>query len=355
MDATPEQFRVLWGVWSFDLVRGQLHTAREVAERCMRLAQHLGDPALVLESHNMVAQTLSYLGDFPLAATHAAQGFALYDAAQHPALASRYVRDPGVLCRFYQAWNVWFLGYADQALRLGREALDLAQHVSHSFSLVAALYLMAWVHQLRREAGAVHDLAAAVVRQSQEHGFALWAEQGTVLHGWALATQGQVDEGIAEMRQGLTAYLATGARRAQASFLLGLVEAYTLSGQMARGHDCLMEALKVMDAQSEHWCEAELYRLRGELLMQEGANSQAHGQQEEDVQACFQQALTIARGQQAKLLELRAAISLSRLWQQQGKREEAHDLLAPVYDWFTEGFETADLKDAKTLLDSLAQ
>jgi predicted ATPase len=164
-----------------------------------------------------------------------------------------------------------------------------------------------------------------------------------------------VDGGIAEMRQGLTAYLATGAKRAQVSFLLGLVEAYTLSGRTQSGHDCLTEALTVMDAQSEHWCEAELYRLRGELLMQEGAGSQTQGQQGEDAQACFQQALTVAHGQQAKLLELRAAISLCRLWQQQGKREEAHDLLASVYDWFTEGFDTADLKNAKALLDELAQ
>jgi predicted ATPase len=335
MDDTPEHFHVLWGLWSFELVRGQLQTARELAEYCMRLAQHLGDPTLVLESHNMRAQTLSYLGEFPLAQTHAEQGFALYDAAHHPALASRYVRDPGVLCLFYKAWNLWFLGYADQALCTGRDALAFAQRLAHPFSLVAALYLM------------------AVVTRCQEHGFALWVEQGTVLHGWALAAQGQVDEGITEMRQGLTAYLATGARRARVSFLLGLGEAYTLSGQTASGHDCLTEALKVMDAQSEHWCEAELYRLRGELLIQEGVGFQAHGQREEDVQACFQQALTVARGQQAKLLELRAAISLCRLWQQQGQREEARELLVPIYAWFTEGFDTADLLEAKELLDAL--
>lgn len=353
MDETPEHFHVLWGLWSFDLVCGQLQSAQALAERCLRLAEHLGDRALVLEAHNMLGQTLSYLGGFPLAYTHAEQGFALYDAEHHPALTSRYVRDPGILCLFYKAWNLWFLGYPDQALRTGREALALAQHLSHPFSLVAALYLMAWLHQLRREAEHVQHLAESVVTRCQEHGFAMWPEQSAVLHGWALAMQGQVDEGIAEMRQGLTKYLETGARRAQVSFLLGLVEAYNWSGQSESGHGCLTEALAAMDAQSEHWCEAELYRLRGELLMQAHADSPTPEQQGE-VQACFQQALTVARGQQAKVLELHAALSMGRLWQQCGRRGEARELLASVYDWFTEEFDTVDLQEARVLIEALS-
>ena len=352
MDETPEYLHVLWGLWSFDLVHGELQTARGFAERYLRLAESLGDPALVLEAHNMLGQTLSYLGIFPLAHRHAAQGFALYDTAHHPALMSRYVRDPGVLCLFYNAWNLWFLGYPEQALRMGWDALALARRLSHPFTLVAALYLMAWIHQLRREPEAVRDLTEAVITQCHDYGFALWLEQASVLHGWALAMQGQIDEGIAEMRQGLTAYLETGARRAQVSFLLGLVEVYNRSGQLGNAHACLTEALTAMDAQSEHWCESELHRLRGELLMREYAGSSAP-EQHTEIQMCFQQALTVARGQQAKGLELRAAISWSRLRRQQGRRQEAIDLLTSVYDGFTEGFDTVDLQEAKRVLEGL--
>ncbi len=250
MDETPEHFHVLWGLWSFDLVRGQLQTARELAEQSLLLATHLADPALRLEAHNMFGQALSYQGEFPLAHTHAAQGFTLYDTKHHPALTSRYLHDPGVLCLFYKVLNLWFLGYPDQALHTGREALALAQDLSHPFSLVAVLYLMAWLHQLRREPELVQALAESVVTRCHEHGFAMWPEQGIVLRGWSLAMQGRPDEGIAEMRQGLTGYLATGAKRAQVSFLLGLVGAYSTSGQWQSGRDCLDEALLAMDAQS---------------------------------------------------------------------------------------------------------
>jgi predicted ATPase len=350
---TPEYLHVLWGLWSFDLVHGQLQTARGFAESYLRLAEHLENPELVLEAHNMLGQTLSYLGIFPLAHQHAAQGFALYDTEHHPALMSRYVRDPGILCLFYKALNLWFLGYPDQALKMGRDGLALARRLSHPFTLVAALYLMAWIHQLRREPQAVRNLAEAVVTHCHEYGFALWMEQASVLHGWALAMQGQIDEGITAMRQGLTAYLETGARRAQVSFLLGLVEIYSKLGQRESGHACLIEAMTAMDAQSEHWCESELHRLRGELLMCEQAEFPAPEQQAE-IKACFQQALTVARGQQARALELRAALSWCRWSRQQGQRKEAIDLLTSVYNGFTEGFDTADLQEAKCVLEALS-
>ena len=171
---------------------------------------------------------------------------------------------------------------------------------------------------------------------------------GMVLHGWARAMQGQVEAGMAEMRQGLAAELATGAKTFQPYFLGMLAEAYVEGGHPEEGLPLLDEALAVMDTTEARFYGAELYRLKGELLLAQGANAHT------EAEACFHQALDIARRQQAKSWELRAATSLARLWQSQGKHQDAYDLLAPVYEWFTEGFDTADLQEAKGLLDTLA-
>jgi predicted ATPase len=171
---------------------------------------------------------------------------------------------------------------------------------------------------------------------------------GAILRGWALAQQGQAKEGIDQLHQGLIAFRATGAEIWRPYFLACLAEAYGTMEQPEAGLTALAEALTLVDTTGERWYEAELYRLKGVLLLQQSSSNQT------EAESCFHQAIAIAQNQQAKLLELRATTSLARLWQQQGKRQEAHDLLAPVYHWFTEGFDTADLKDAKTLLDELA-
>jgi predicted ATPase len=170
---------------------------------------------------------------------------------------------------------------------------------------------------------------------------------GTIYRGWALAAQGQGEAGLAQMRQGLTAYEATGAELERPYSLTLLAEACGHVGQTAEGLHLLAEALGLVDKRGDRWCEAELYRLKGHLLLDLSPQPQT------EAEACFHQALDIARRQQAKSWELRAAMSLSRLWQHQGKRAEAHTLLAPIYDWFTEGFDTADLLEAKTLLEAL--
>ncbi len=178
-------------------------------------------------------------------------------------------------------------------------------------------------------------------------GNALRLAQGTVLHGWALVAQGQEEAGIAEMRQGLAAELATGSKAYQHYFLGLLAEAYGEGGHPEAGLPVLAEALAVMDDTELRFYEAELYRLKGVLLLSQAVPDVVQ------VETCFQRAIEIAQSQSAKSLELRAAISLARLWQVQDKRQDAHDLLAPVYEWFTEGFDTADLKEAKRLLNEL--
>ena len=182
-----------------------------------------------------------------------------------------------------------------------------------------------------------------------EQGFPQWMAFDSILCGWALAHQGQAQEGIAQINQGMKDYRATGAELARPYYLVLLAEAHGAMGQPEGGLTALTEALTLVDTTGERWYEPELYRLKGELLLQQNSAKQA------DAESCFQHALDLARNQQAKSFELRAAMSLARLWQQQDKRQEAYDLLAPVYNWFTEGFDTADLQDAKALLDALSE
>jgi predicted ATPase len=195
---------------------------------------------------------------------------------------------------------------------------------------------------------AAQEHAEAAISLTTEQGFPSWMAWGALLRGWALAQQGQAQVGLEQMTQGLMTYRATGTELVRPYFLALLAEAYGTRGEPEAGLAVLTEALTLVETTGERWYEAELYRLRGELLLQQHADNHL------EVEACFQHALDIARNQRAKSFELRAATSLARLWHQQGKRQEAHDLLAPVYSWFTEGFDTLDLKDAKGLLDALA-
>jgi len=224
----------------------------------------------------------------------------------------------------------------------------LAQQSVHPFSLSYALGHAAIVHQFRREVHAVQERAEAVISLAIEQGFPHWRAQGAILRGWTLAQQGQSKEGITQIEQGLIAYRATGGEIARPYFLALLAEAYGIMGQPETGLATLAEALTLADTTEEGFYEPELYRLKGELLLQQSLDHQV------EAAACFHKALDIARSQQAKSLELRATTSLARLWQQ-GKRREAYDLLAPVYHWFTEGFDTADLQDAKALLEVLEE
>jgi predicted ATPase len=254
--------------------------------------------------------------------------------------------DPGVTCLCYAAWALWFLGYPDQALNKSQEALTLAQELSHPYSLAHALSLAAISHQFRREGQATQMLVEDATALSLKHGFPFWLASGTVLLGWALTEQGNREAGIAEIREGLSAWRRMGIEVGRTYFLALLAEAYQKVGQAAEGLAVIAEALSVVSGIGRWW-EAELYRLKGELLL-----AQSVGGIEAD--ECFRQAIEIARRQGAKSLELRAVMSLSRLWRAQGKHVEARQLLAEIYSWFTEGFDTADLKEARALLQMLS-
>jgi predicted ATPase len=345
---TPELAPVLYGLWRFYVVRSQLHTAREFGETLLRLAQRAHDPALAVIAHYALGFTWFCLGALPAARQHLEEGITHYTPDQRRTPAFRIGFDPGVACRIYAARALWLLGYPAQALVYLHEALALAHELAHPFSLAFARCWAAMVLQFCRAVPAMHEQAEAAVTLSTEQGFLFYVAVGRSFHGWALAMQGQGVEGMAQIRQGIAAVRATQTALFVPYFSALLADVCEHLGHAEDGLQALAEAHTLVEQHEERWWEAEISRLRGVLLLRQTGTPQ------EEAETCFQHALDVARRQEAKSLELRAATSLARLWQQQGKRQKAHDLLAPAYGWFTEGFETADLKDAKALLDALA-
>jgi predicted ATPase len=339
-------FAALWGLFYLHMVRGELQRAREVGEELLGVAQRLHDPELCVVAHRAQAGALFWLGELGLAHADVQQALALYDPQQMRDHAVRYGQDSGVSCRTFGAVTLWLLGYPEQAQQWSEGGLTQAQGLGHAYTLAQALLFSALLHLLRREAAMAQERAEAQRALCTEQGFAPYLAWGTIEWGAALAAQGGWAEGLAQMREGLAAWRAT-ARTPWLLFLSLLAEACGRAGQVEEGLGALHEALEAMPTTEERLYEAEVYRLRGELLLQQSAVQQ--GKAEES----FHQALAVARRQQAKSWELRAALSLSRLWQQQGKCAEARALLAPIYGWFTEGFDTADLQEARTLLEEL--
>jgi class 3 adenylate cyclase/predicted ATPase len=345
----PHQlFPVLRGLWLYYFTCAEYQTAHALGEQLLTLTQQSQDTARRVAARRVLGATLFQLGAVADAHTHFTQGIALYDPQQHRGSAVRYGEDAGVICHSLDALVLWFLGYPDQGKVRNDAAVTLAQQSAHPFSLSVILGLAAIFHQYRREVRAVQACAEAAMKLAQEQGFPLWMTHGAILRGGALVQQGQTQEGIEQIHLGLTTYRATGAEILRPYWLALLAEAYGIMGQLEEGLTALAEALTLAETTGGRWYESELYRLKGELLLQQHSDNQA------DAESCFHHALDIARNQQARSFELRTATSLARLWQQQGRRQEAYDLLTPVYNWFTEGFDTADLQEAQALLDVLA-
>jgi predicted ATPase len=299
----------------------------------------------------MVGNILYWLGEFIPAQKHLEQSMALYDPRHHRSHVLLFGQDQGVACLSFQAWNLWHLGYPDQALNKSREALTLAQELGHPYSQVYALNWCAQLHLKRREWQASLEQIKAEMVLSTEQGFSFWQVVGTILRGWALSEQDQVAEGIVLLRQGLAAWRELGAEVSRPYFLAPLISAYGKAGQIEEGLRAVAEAVAAVEKTAEHLWEAELYRLKGELLLNA---SREGGGMKDEAEACFRRAIEVARRQGAKSLELRAVMSLSRLWQSEGKQEEARRMLAEIYGWFTEGFATADLQEAKVLVEAWA-
>jgi predicted ATPase len=348
MGETPELAPVLFGLWRFYLARSQLHRARELGDALLRLAQRTDDPALAVVAHQALGAAWLFLGAMSTARQHLEAGIALYAPEQRRTLVFRIGQEPGVGCRAPAALTLWILGYPEQALARLHEALALAHELSHPFSLAYVRVWAAYIYQWRWDVSAMYEQADACVALSTEQGFPFLAAWGTSLRGWALAMQGQSEEGLIQVRQGIAAWQATGAVLHIPYFYTMLADVCAHLGHTENALQALAEAQTLIEHHEERYWEAEVCRLRGVLLLRQMETPQA------EAEACFQQALDVARHQEAKSLELRVAMSLSRLWQQQGKQTEARALLVPIYGWFTEGFDTADLQEAKALLETLA-
>lgn len=310
----------------------------------MRSAARTADPTRLLEAHSALGQTLFQLGEYAAAWQYLEQGLALTASIAPRPPVRRHGDAPSVVFLSFAALTLWCRGYPAQAVQRSQEALTLAQALTDPFSLAAAQHYAAFLHHHRHEPRAVQTLAEALLTLATAQGFPLYVGYGTYWRGWASAMQGEGEAGLMPMRQALGAVLATGQTLARPFCLVLLAEVAVQVGQIEEGLRLVAEALAAFEQSGRGDLLAEAYRLQGVLLLHQPVTDAVHAE------VCFQQALAIARRQQAKSWELRAATSLSRLWQQQGKRDEARELLAPIYSWFTEGFDTADLQEAKALL-----
>jgi len=330
--------------------RGEMEAAREAAEECLQLARATGDVVFQVEGHIALGTMLAFMGEIALAQEHLEEAIVLYDyepRQYHPVPFEYGGSDPRVYCACLSATLLWALGYPDQALAKVRHALALAQELAYPFDLTLALYFSAVVYMRRREPREAREKAEEAMALAREHGFAPWLAHATHVRGWALVELGREVEGLAQLRENLARFRAMEAE-VWRPFLLGcLARAYGKVGQPNEGLAVLGEALALRRRMGPGYEEAELHRLKGEMLVM-------IGETEAEAEACFRQAIAVARRQSAKSLELRAVVSLSRLLQSQGRIEEARELLAGIYGWFTEGFETRDLIEAKALLEELS-
>jgi tetratricopeptide (TPR) repeat protein len=289
------------------------------------------------------------MGELLLAREHLEKAISSYDRKNHWPLALRFSGlDGEVGCLSYLSYTLWALGYSDEALHRVNQAVDLAREASSSYSLAFAEDFRAFLHLYRQEANASVAPIEHLASLCAEHGFAGFSAQIPLMRGWALALQGRNDEGIALMRESLAAMRGGGMELARPMFVTRLAEAYMEIGRFDEARNALDEALAAVQTREDHQHEAERYRLKGELLLRQEPSDAA------EAENCFEQALKSARKQEARIFELRATMSMARLLAKRGQTDAAREMLTHIYNWFNEGFETPDLKDAKRLLNELA-
>jgi len=331
---------LLRGLWNCCFIRGELQTAYELAKRLVALADEQGGPLRHAHTCRALGSTLFCLGRLTDASEQLERGIALdrtvEDLGEHRAHALLHLEHPGAFCRMYLAWALWLLGYPDRALETLKEALDLGQRLAHPYSMATPPAFASVLHNWRGEFSAAREQADAVIATAGEHQLPLMIAIGTIVRGSALVGLGERKEGTAQLRSGLAAWNGVGAHLLDTQWFGLTAEACLRMGKFDNALIALDRAAEIAAATGKHYYQAELCRLRGLVLAKTGKEAEAA--------ASLQRAIDTARSQQARSLELRAATSLARLWADQGERQKAHDLLAPVHAWFTEGFETADLR-----------
>jgi predicted ATPase/DNA-binding winged helix-turn-helix (wHTH) protein len=341
------QLLPLAGLCRHAVVLGEHRKGKELAERMLRLAEGVQDRRLFMFAHGMLGYVLFWCGDFAEARAHLEKSRDLYDFEQDRYLPFVYGDDSNVAALAFLAFIDWLEGDVDRSLEHSRESLALARQLDHPSVLTLALMLAAELRRLRRDAAATEELAVASLALANEHGLSLFAAVTGLLRGWAQVEQGKLEEGIAGLRRSLDAYQAIGADSGLPQYLAMLAEAHARAGQTAEGLEAVGQALEIIDRTDERWWEADLYRLRGELMLAaSGSGTEA--------ESCFLQSIEVARDRRARSLELRSTMSLARLWRDQGRAAEARQILAAIYGCFTEGHDTRDLEEAAALLAELA-
>jgi class 3 adenylate cyclase/predicted ATPase len=344
---SPSEFLyVPWGESTYHAVRGEFDLALRSAEDLLTLSSQRNDSAGLVLGHLSSGRTLMFTGKFALSRSHLEGVLALSDPVSHRSLARLAGFDPDVASQTFLGIVLVCLGFPDQALTRSKAAISDAQKLGHPPSLALSLALATVLLSRVGDDRALDQRADQLITVTVEQGFPFWGTLGTISRGWVKVKHDDVTEGISLLRSGSAAYRATGAGVWVPHYIALLAGAYEIAGQIEEAVSELDDALRIVGRTGERWLEAELNRHKGQLLLRQG-----HTEAAEEL---YRKALGIAREQEAKLWELRVAASLARLRSDQGRRAEARDLLAPVYGWFTEGFDTADLKDAKALLDELA-
>jgi len=349
VEDTQQLFPVVWGLWFGAQQRSELRHACELADQLLAIDQLANDSTLRIQAHHCQWASRFLLGELPTALEHAEHGMALYRADEHHTSTFTYGgHDPGVCSRVVGATVLWLLGYPEQASEWQEAAFALARELRHPESLAEALGSGMELSTFNRDGRTARLKAEALLEIPTANKPLAFDNRANAARGWALVDQGEIEVGLALMPDSVTSLLEY--QFAWSAPYLSLVAmTWGRHGMAEEGLELVTEALTLTQRDDERWWEAELHRVKGELLLTNSPNTSG-----EATEACFNQALDIARIQSARSLELRAATSLARLWQEQGKLKEARDLLAPIYDWFTEGFDTPDLKDAKALLDELS-
>jgi predicted ATPase len=343
--APAQLFGAFLGISSFYIFQTQYSAAQELAAQCLRIAPSLPGDIPVIQAHVILGRCALARGAFAVALEHLEQGIALYRPQYHRQARVFLLHDPGVMGLLFSAWALWRLGYPERAGQRSATARALAQELGHPFSLACALGLGTWLHQYRGDVLATQAQSMETIRLATEHGFPFWVAQGTFLYGWSLAAQGQTAQGLQQMYQGVQLYQAIiGVEGGQTAFLPPFVEILCQTQESAEAMRLLDAGMRRIAANGEEDYRAELLRLRGEVLLACSATQQAEAEQ------CFFDSLAVARRQQAKLWELRTALSLGRLWLRQNKADEARTLVAEVYGWFSEGFDLAELRQAWEML-----
>ena len=360
-------FSIQYGLGIYYIVRAEHQTAQALCEQLLTFAHQVQDATMLMAAHQMLGTTCFFMGAVAAAHTHYTQGITHYHARQHHSSAFLDGADDGVTCLSRAAWVLWYLGYPDQALQRSQKMLTLAREMVHPYTLAWALNGASWTHWYRREGQVAYSLADEAITLSTAHDFPHWLAMGQWMRGQALIELGQEEEGTTQLQEGLRAYQATGALiGTRGCGLAEVARGFGQQGQIEEGLRKVAEALEGLN-QVRHY-EAEMYRLKGQLTLEarggrleiSSPSPQAPSLKPlvspavaQEVEGYFLKAIEVAQKQQAKSWELRAATSLARLWQQQGKRAEAHALLSEIYGWFTEGFDTKDLQEAKALLEEL--